>query len=82
MWEKLWVKKISKSVRNKYTQKLLDNAKQSATETFKTASKREIQKTAKTTDDLIGNKISDRIKKKKKTIGFFKERYISLEQEK
>ena len=82
MWEKLWVKKISKSVRNKYTQKLLDNAKQSATETFKTASKRAIQKTAKTTDDLIGNKISDRITKASKTIGYFKERYISLEQEK
>ena len=82
LWEKLWVKKISKSVRNKYTQKLLDNAKQSATETFKTASKRAIQKTAKTTDDLIGNKISDRITKASKTIGFFKERYISLEQEK
>ena len=45
----------------KYSQKLLDHAKQSATDVFKTASKRAIQKTAEATGDLIGNKISNKI---------------------
>ena len=40
----------------KYNQKLLDHAKQSATDVFKTASKRAIQKTAGATGDLNGNK--------------------------
>ena len=45
----------------KYGQKLLDNAKKSATDAIKTASKRAIQKTAEATGDLIGNKIADKI---------------------
>ena len=45
-------------MRQKYSQKLLDSAKKS---TIKTASKREIQKTAEATGDLIGNKIADKI---------------------
>ena len=45
------------------SQKLLDHAKQSATDVFKTASKRAIQKTAKAAGDLIGNKIANRITK-------------------
>ena len=44
-------------------QKLLDYAKQYATDTFKTTSKRAIQKTAEVTDDLIGNKIAKKITK-------------------
>ena len=36
--------------------------KQSATDRFKTASKRWIQKVAKVTGDLIGNNIVDKIK--------------------
>ena len=36
-------------------QKILNHAKQSATDELKTASKRAIQKTAETTGDLIGN---------------------------
>ena len=44
-----------------FSQKFLDHAKQSATEAFKTISKRLIQKTVETTGDLIGNKISDKI---------------------
>ena len=40
---------------------ILDHAKQSATDAFKTASKRAIQKTAEATGDLIGNKIANRI---------------------
>ena len=48
---------ISKSWNSKYSQKLLDHAKQSATDAFKT-SKRVIQ-TAEATSDLIENKIAD-----------------------
>ena len=44
-------------------QKLLDHAKQSATDSLKTTSKRAIRKTAKATGDLIGNKIDNRITK-------------------
>ena len=47
----------------KYSQKLLDHTKQSATDAFKTDSKGVIQKTAEATGDLIGNKIADRITK-------------------
>ena len=42
--------------------KILSNsAKKSTTDAIKTASKRVIQKTAKATGDLIGNKITDKI---------------------
>ena len=54
---KTWVKNLS----NKYSQQLLDTAKKSTTDAIKTASKRPLQKTAEATDDLIGNKISDKI---------------------
>ena len=46
-----------------YSQKLLRHGKQSATDEIKTASKRAIQKTAKTTGDLIVDKIAHRITK-------------------
>ena len=46
---------------NKYSQKLLDSAKKSATDAIKTTSKRAIQKTAEATGDLIYNKIADKI---------------------
>ena len=51
-------KNINKSLNCKYNQKLLDHAKQSATDAFKTSSKRVMQKTAETTSDLIGNKLA------------------------
>ena len=54
-------KNISKKLRGRYSQKLLDHAKQSATDAFKTTSKREIQKAAEATGDLIGNKIANKI---------------------
>ena len=47
----------------KYSQKLFDFAKKSATDAFKTASKGTIQKTPEATDHLIGNKIANRISK-------------------
>ena len=54
-------KNISKNLSHKYSpgmlamrQKLLDHVKKSATDAFKTDSKRAIQKTAEATCDLIG----------------------------
>ena len=41
--------------------KLVDTAKKSATDGIKTASKKAIQKTVETTQDLVGNKIADKI---------------------
>ena len=58
-----FAKNMGKNLSNKYSQKLLDTAKKSTTETIKTASKRAIQKTVEATGDLIGNKIADKIKK-------------------
>ena len=49
--------KVAKNLNNKYGQKLADSAKKSATDAFKIARKRAIQKTG----DLIGNKIADKI---------------------
>ena len=58
-------KNISKNLNIEYSQELLDQAKQSATDTLITVSKRAIQNTAEATGDLIGNKITNRITKKK-----------------
>ena len=46
---------------NRYSQKLVETAKKSATDVVNTASKRAIQKTAETTGDLLGNKFADKI---------------------
>ena len=56
-----FAKNIGKRLSNKYGQKLLDSAKNSTTDAIKTASKRAIQKTAEATDDLIGNRIADKV---------------------
>ena len=53
--------KVAKNISNKYSQKLVDTTKKSATDAIKTASKRTIQKTAEATGDLSGNKIADKI---------------------
>ena len=55
-----FAKNTGKNLSNKYSQKLIDTAKKSTTDAIKTASKRALQKTAETTDDLIGNKIADK----------------------
>ena len=75
--------KVAKNMRNKYSQKLVDTAKKSATDAIKTASKRAIQKTAEATGDLIGNKVANKIasasKKSHNEVNneIPKERYIS-----
>ena len=53
--------KVAKNMSHKYSQKIVDTAKKSATDAIKTASERAIQKTAEATGDLIGNKITDKI---------------------
>ena len=44
-----FAKNICESISNKYSQKLVDSAKKSATDAIKTASKRATQKTAEAT---------------------------------
>ena len=46
---------------DKYGKKLMDTATKTGIDAAKTASKRVVQKTAEATEDLIGNKIDDRI---------------------
>ena len=58
--EKFW-QNYKWNLCGKYSQKSLDCTKESATDTFKTSSKRVLQKTAEATGDLIGNKIANRI---------------------
>ena len=48
-----FAKNIGKNISNKYSQKLVDTAKTSATDVIKTVSKRAIQKTAEATGDLV-----------------------------
>ena len=55
-------KNISKPLSSKYIQKLVDHAKQSATDALRTASKR-----AETTGGFSGNKIADKITRVSKT---------------
>ena len=85
-------KNISKNLNSKYSQILLDHAKQSATGVLKTVSKRTIHNTTEATDDLIGNKIADKITRVSKNSPqnnsetsekeIIKERYMSPEKRK
>ena len=54
---------MGKNLNIEYSQKLLDHSRQSVKDAFKTTSKREIQKTAEGTVDLIGNKIVQKTSK-------------------
>ena len=54
---------MCKNVSGRYSHKLLDPVRQSATEALKTASKIAIQKTAEATGVLSGNKIANKITK-------------------
>ena len=46
---------------DEYGKKLMDTPTKTGIDAAKTASKREVQKTAEATGDLIGNKIADKI---------------------
>ena len=61
-----FAKNMDKNLSNKYSTKLLDNAKKSTADALKTASKGVINKTSEATGDLIGNKIADKITSKAK----------------
>ena len=63
-------------------QKLLDNAERSATNAFRTSSKRVIQKTAEASGGLIGNKIANRITKVSKNSQQNNLKTIKKQQEK
>ena len=56
-----FAKIIGKNLSNNNGQKLVNSAKKSATDAFKIASKRAIQKTAEATGDLIGNTGANKI---------------------
>ena len=56
-----------KKLINKYSQKHLNHAKQSAIDALKTTSKRTIQNKMEATSDFIGNKIADTITKESKS---------------
>ena len=81
---------IGKSLKSKYSEKLFGYAKQSATDAFKNASKRAIQKTLEATSNLIGNQITDKITAVSKKLPqnnsvsneekICRERYISREE--
>ena len=61
-------KNISKNFSTKFSQKLFDHAKQSATDAFKSPSKRAIQTTVQATDDLLCSKSADKITKVSKNL--------------
>ena len=52
---------FARNLNNEYGQKFVDSAKISATDPFKFASKRAIQKTADARGDLVGNTIANKI---------------------
>ena len=67
----------------KYGKKLMDTATKTGINAAKTASKRVVQKTAEATDDLMRNKIADKITsigKPKEKAKEIKEIYISSEK--
>ena len=93
-WPKILVKSISKNLSGKYSQKLLDHTKKSATDALRNISKKVFSKTAEATGDLISNEIANNITKvprsspqyNLKTITskhdkeLSKERYVSSEE--
>ena len=69
--------KVAKNMSNKYSQKLVDTAKKSATDTIKTASKTAIQKTAEATGDLVVIKLLIRLQVYEKN--YTMEKYSQME---
>ena len=101
IWVKIIGKNISASLSGKYSpgmlaihHKLLDHAKKSGRDAFKSALKRAIKKASEATGDLISSKISNKIMKVSKSLQqndsetikkgndkeIPKERYISPEE--
>ena len=55
-----FAKKIDKNLSNKYSKKIVDTVKKSATDAIRTTSQRTIQKNAEAMGDLVDNKIADK----------------------
>ena len=62
----LFTKNVGTNLSRKYSQKLLDNAKVSATDALINTLKRVIQKTADATGGFIDNKITNKLNKSRK----------------
>ena len=91
---KILVKNKNKNLSYKYSQKLLDHAKKSATDAARNMSKKVFRKTSKATGDLISNKFANNITKVSRSLPQYnsetitnkhdkelsKERYISSEE--
>ena len=75
-------KNTKQKLSGKYCQKLLDHAKKSATDVFKTSSKRVIQKMAEGTGNLIDNKIANKITKVSKDSQQNKDMYLQNKDKK
>ena len=73
---------ISKNGSGKYSQKLLNHAKKSATDAFKTALRRAIQKWAAAIGDLIGNKRANKVTKFSKNSKQNNSEIVTNEQDK
>ena len=65
MVEKYLIKSldVGKSMKKKYSKKILDNSLSAGKDFAKKAGKKVLTKSAEATGDLIGNKIADRISK-------------------
>lgn len=59
----VFAKSIAKNVSRKYSKKLIDHAKNAATDAIKLHQKSRIPKTAEATDDFISDKITNKITK-------------------
>ena len=55
-----FAKKIDKNLSNKYSQKIIDTVKKSATDAIKTTSQQTIKRNAEAMGDLVDNKIADK----------------------
>ena len=73
-------KSKSKNWSSKYSQKLLDHAKESTTDTLKTGSERAIQKTAEETGDLIVTRILIKFKKSPKLYHRIVQKWLQMKQ--
>ena len=75
-------KNTSKKLSGKYSQTILDHAKQSAKDSLKNSSKRVIQKAAEPTGDLTGNKIACRVTKVSKISPQNNSKTVTIEHDK
>ena len=71
---------LARNFSDKYSKSLIDKGIDVSKTFAKTAGKRILKKSAKTTDDLIGNKIADKITANPIKNDVTNERYVSPEE--